>query len=455
MNPASFLRALAGTLAALTLLLSGSRMVSQAAELPVFREVPATDDGLPGAGPIRRYDWFKKLWEQKRAAWAQRVSVDQKAVVFLGDSITQGWGDSFRDAFAGVKTANRGISGDTTRGVLIRLKEDVLDLNPSAVVLLIGTNDLEENATPEVIAGNVKLILQALKEHNPTLPIVLCQVFPSSETKKRPSEQIKKINQLYAAAVKGDTRVTLLETWPLFADAQGDAKLEEFPDLLHPNAAGYAKWAAAIHPILATLGFLETQPDPFQPEPGFKSLFNGTNLDGWGYIATSESDLKARANWQKNDPNAPPWPVVPKPVAFGPVSASPEGRFVARAGRLIVTTPTEGRRIQQLHTTREFSHDFVLRLEFRATPNADSGVYVRGPQLQCRDYLIAGPYKNLTKYKPQDWNELEVTVSDGVAKATCNGELLEAAMKVPASGPIGVEGDRGQMEYRRIRIREL
>jgi len=117
-----------------------------------------------------------------------------------------------------------------------------------------------------------------------------------------------------------------------------------------------------------------------------------------------------------------------------------------------VTTPPSYRRIQQLWTAREFPQDFVLKLEFRATPNADSGLYVRGPQLQVRDYLIAGPYKQLRSYKPQEWNELVVTVEGGLARATCNGELLEAEMKVPASGPIGLEGDRGQMEYRRIRI---
>ena len=142
-------------------------------------DIPATDDGLPGAGPIRRYDWFQKLWTEKRNAWAQRVTQDHGALVFLGDSITQGWGDNMGGAFPGVKVANRGISGDTTRGVLIRLKEDVLALNPSGVVLLIGTNDLEEKADPEIIAGNLKLILAELKKHNANMPIVLCQVFPS------------------------------------------------------------------------------------------------------------------------------------------------------------------------------------------------------------------------------------------------------------------------------------
>ena len=91
---------------------------------------------------------------------------DEGAVVFLGDSITQGWGDDLGGAFPGMKVANRGISGDTTRGVLIRLKDDVLALKPAAVVLLIGTNDLAEKAEPETIAGNLKLILAELKKHD-------------------------------------------------------------------------------------------------------------------------------------------------------------------------------------------------------------------------------------------------------------------------------------------------
>jgi lysophospholipase L1-like esterase len=390
-------------------------------------QIPATDDGLAGAGPIRRYDWFRTLWLQRRSAWAQRVQQDQNALVFLGDSIIQGWGDDLKGAFPGVKVANRGISGDTTRGVLIRLQEDVLSLHPSGVVLLIGTNDLEEKADPETIAANLKLILAELKRHNAKMPVVLCQVFPSSATKKRPADQIKKLNQLYAAVVKGDAQCTLVETWLLFANAQGDAKLEEFPDLLHPNEAGYAKWSAALRPILATLGFLETEPDRFTPETGFVSLFNGRDLTGWGYRTNN----------------------------FNGLTASSDGRYVAKNGRLIVTTPPEYSKIQQLWTTREFPKNFVLKLEFRATPNADSGIFIREPQLQCRDYLIAGPYKTLTKYKPQDWNEIVATVKDGTAYCLCNGEVLEAALKVPATGPIGLEGDRGQMEYRRIRLLEL
>ena len=396
-------------------------------------EIPKTDDAAPGYGPIRRYDWFVNLWNEKRGQWSKRVTADQKSLVFLGDSITQGWGDDFGGSFPGVKTANRGISGDTTRGMLIRLRDDVLSLNPTGIVMLMGTNDLEEGATPEIIAKNVKLILAAIKKHDPKMPVILCQVFPSSESKKRPADKIKQINKLYAEAVKGDSQVTLIETWPLFADDKGDAKKAEFPDLLHPNKVGYDKWAAALRPLLATLDFLETTDDEFTPELGFISLFNGKDFTGWGFRDQKTMESKG---------------------TFDGKPTTSDGRYIAKHGRVVVSTPPEGRRVQQLWTTREFEKNFVLKLEFRATPNADSGVFIRKPQLQCRDYPLAGPYKTLKNYKPQDWNELIITVKDNVAHCTCNGEVLEEALKLPPSGPIGLEGDSGQMEYRRIRLME-
>ena len=185
--------------------------------------------------------------------------------------------------------------------------------------------------------------------------------------------------------------------------------------------------------LLSLISFLIVAPmqlarsaDDFKPEPGFVSLFNGADLTGWGY-RTNNFDGK---------------------------TASDDGRYSAGNGILTVH-PREPRLIQKIWTTREFSNDFVLRLEFRASSNADSGIYIRGPQLQCRDYLVAGPYKTLKQYKPQDWNQVEITVTNGIAYCTCNGELLESALKVPATGPIGFEGDRGQMEYRRVRLKEL
>ncbi|MEN8775350.1 MAG: GDSL-type esterase/lipase family protein [Akkermansiaceae bacterium] len=395
-------------------------------------EVIPPDSEIAGEGPVRRYDWFRNLWKSKRTAWAKEVEIKQGALVFLGDSITQGWGDDLKGAFGKTKVANRGISGDTTRGMLYRMPEDVLALRPTGVVLLMGTNDLEEGATPEVIAGNLKLIIKELKRSNKEMPIILCNVFPSHESKRRSAEQIQRINVLYAEAVKGDKQVTMIDTWSMFANENGNARKAEFPDLLHPNASGYTMWANTLRPVLETLDLVEVPVDDFQPEEGFELLFNGKDLTGWGY--RNKKTLAKTEN-------------------FDGKGASSKGRYLAKNGRLIVTTPPEGRSFTQLWTHEEFDTNFTLKLEFRANANADSGVFIRRPQLQCRDYLVAGPYKDLESYKPGGWNEIVVEVKGRSARCTCNGEVLEEAFKLPKSGPVGLEGDRGQMEYRRIRIK--
>lgn len=415
---------------------------------------PSTDEGLPGAGPLRRTESYQNRWTERRTRFAQNTATDQGAVVFLGDSITQGWTDDFRGAFAPMKTANRGIGADTTRGMLVRLQEDVLDLNPSAVVLLMGTNDLEEQITPSTIADNIQLIIQSLQQHNPTLPIILCNVLPSSAAKSRPKAKIQELNQLCFGLVKGDPQVIVVDTWTLFAGPNGDANTTDFRDQLHLNEDGYLKWAAALRPIFSTLGLIETEPDSFQAEEGFESLFNGKDLTGWRFRKSSQRTIAMRERWLKRAAaNAPAFPIVTEEESFAGQTSTSDGRYIAKNGRLIVTTPPEGRKIQQIWTEREFNKDFELRLEFRATPNADSGVFIREPQLQCRDFVLAGPYKELKKYRPQDWNELVIQVTGNTAHCTCNGEVLETDFSVPNSGPIGLEGDRGQMEYRRIRIR--
>ena len=167
--------------------------------------------------------------------------------------------------------------------------------------------------------------------------------------------------------------------------------------------------------------------DDFKPEPGFVSLFNGKDLTGWRYLTGESFDGK---------------------------TVTPDARFTGAEG-ILAAHEVLPRAATQIWTVKEFPKDFVLRLEFRASVKADSGIFLRKPQLQCRDYLLAGPYKELKKYKAQDWNEIEVTVKDGLAHCTCNGEVLEDALKVPATGPIGLEVDRGTMEYRHIRLKEL
>jgi lysophospholipase L1-like esterase len=288
-----------------------------------FLALPETDDGLPGTGPIRRYDWFRNLWTERRTLWSSRVQADQNTVVFLGDSITQGWGDQMGNTFPGLRVANRGISGDTTRGMLLRLENDVLALNPKGVVMLMGTNDLEEGADAAAISKNIELMLEAIQKNDPKTPVTLCRVFPASASVQRPSDQIQAINGAIANVAKKFPQVTMVDTWTLFANAKGDAKESEFPDLLHPNSIGYAKWGAAIRPVLATQGLIDTDPDPFTIEPGFVALTNGKDLSGWRLAPTktepAEDNLEGKV-------------------------ATSDGRYVAINGRIVVTTPPEGRR---------------------------------------------------------------------------------------------------------------
>lgn len=165
----------------------------------------------------------------------------------------------------------------------------------------------------------------------------------------------------------------------------------------------------------------------WQPDPGFTSLYNGKDLTGWHY---------------KDGP------------AFDGQAEASDGRYSADGEILTVHPhdPAKGPRLRQLWTTEKFPGDFTLKLQFRAAINSDSGVFLREPQLQCRDYLVAGPYKKLKNYKPQDWNDLVITVRDNLAHCECNGEVLEDALKLPETGPIGLEADRGQMEYRHLEI---
>lgn len=173
--------------------------------------------------------------------------------------------------------------------------------------------------------------------------------------------------------------------------------------------------------------------DVWKPDAGFENLFDGSTLNGWCY---RNKEGKITENFEGK-------------------TVSSDGRYSAANGILIVNPVGVERKIQESWTVREFPKNFVLKIEFRASKNADSGIFLRKPQLQCRDYLVAGPYKDLKKYLPQDWNVITVTVKNNIAHCECNGEVLEDALMLPATGPLGLEGDRGQMEYRHIQIKEL
>jgi lysophospholipase L1-like esterase/dienelactone hydrolase len=207
----------------------------------------------PGAGPMQSGIWFRPLWQGRREQWSKDVSKDQGAVVFFGDSITQGWGSLEKD-FPNTKVANRGISGDTTRGLRCRVQEDVIAVKPKAVSILIGTNDLDQGGEPEVVVENLKAIVGELQKASPKLPIVINKVMPRGAKPGKYPDKIKALNALYEQAFAGNPGITFCDTWSLFDAGDGQCKKEEFPDMLHPNAAGYSKWTEALRPIFAKLG---------------------------------------------------------------------------------------------------------------------------------------------------------------------------------------------------------
>jgi lysophospholipase L1-like esterase len=177
---------------------------------------------------------------------------NEKRVVFMGDSITDGWDDpQYGGFFPGKPYVNRGIGGQTTPQMLIRFRPDVIALKPEVVVILAGTNDIAGNTGPmtlEQIEGNLASMAELARVHG--IRVVLASVMPVSDyeksadgqpriqTVRRPPEKIKALNEWiknYAAANK----LTYLDYFSATVDDKGFLKDELSNDGLHPNDKGY------------------------------------------------------------------------------------------------------------------------------------------------------------------------------------------------------------------------
>jgi len=214
-----------------------------------------TDDVFPGLGQLSGWKDFPKHNAERRALFAQHAGEEHDGVVFVGDSITEGWHTLQSDfADVGVKIVNRGIGGDTTPNLLYRLQDDVLSLHPRALVLLIGTNDLGQHTSPADIMTNLKEVLRRIRAQYPKIPIAWCLVMPrgdGTEPNHYPPE-IHALNALIREAAATDRLITVCDTYsPLAAPDGKDNPADFVPDHLHLNANGYAAWRTALHPIVA------------------------------------------------------------------------------------------------------------------------------------------------------------------------------------------------------------
>ena len=178
--------------------------------------------------------------------------------------------------------------------------------------------------------------------------------------------------------------------------------------------------------------------DEFKSEKDFVTLFNGQDLSGWEYG---------------------PVPVTKKPIIekLEGKTATKDKVFLVEDGLIVAT----GKRIMALYTAKEYNKDFTFKVEFRNSaekPKDNSGIYIRGPQLQLDAVTeggLTGVFRKLKKFKVGDWNEIEITVKGTEAICKCNGEMIGKAMKVPEKGTIGLQSEYGRFEFRRIRIKEL
>jgi lysophospholipase L1-like esterase len=223
-------------------LLSSPARAENTALIPVPRDYPT--------------NWLAQ--HQAHLAVAKQGGVD---ILFLGDSITAGWGwDNggrrlWAADFAPRHAANFGIGWDRIQNVLWRVENGELDgLDPKVLVLLIGTNNCgnedngqPRNTTPQIIEG-VSNLVRRIQFRLPRTKIILFGIFPRGEKTDPVRAQVKAVNAGLAALA--DAHLKFLDIGDKFLAPDGVLPRALFPDLLHPNTQGYQIWEDALNPVI-------------------------------------------------------------------------------------------------------------------------------------------------------------------------------------------------------------
>lgn len=170
------------------------------------------------------------------------LPADKERVVFMGNSITENWIKTYPDFFTG-HYVNRGISGQTTPQMLIRFRADVVDLNPAAVVILAGTNDIAGNtgsSTLAMIMNNIKSMAEIAEANN--IKVLLCSVLPAYEFSwskgKEPAAKIIALNQRIKEYANSKGFV-YIDYHSRMVDSRGGLDAKYTNDEVHPTAKGY------------------------------------------------------------------------------------------------------------------------------------------------------------------------------------------------------------------------
>lgn len=218
---------------------------------------PAAWDAAPRT---QEHAWMSTAtWKKMHADQLARTKKGGVDVAFIGDSITQGWGGAgapvWKKKYDPLNAANYGIGGDTTREVLYRLNDGMLDgLKPKAVVLMIGTNNfgLAGDSAADVAKG-VGAVVESVRKKAPDAKILLLAIFPrdkAADTGMR--KKITETNEAIAKLADGKN-VTYLDIGKKFLASDGTLPADVMPDALHLSEKGYGIWADAIDEELQKL----------------------------------------------------------------------------------------------------------------------------------------------------------------------------------------------------------
>jgi lysophospholipase L1-like esterase len=188
-------------------------------------------------------DWANIKRYEDQNAKVQQTAPAKNRVVYMGDSITDFWIVNDSTFFAGNNYYDRGISGQTTGQMLVRFREDVINLKPAVVVILAGINDIAENNGPsklEDVAGNIFSMAELAKANH--IKVVISSVLPAAAFPWRPAinpvEKVKALNEMLANYAKANNMV-YLDYFTKMADEKRGLPATYSKDGVHPNLAGY------------------------------------------------------------------------------------------------------------------------------------------------------------------------------------------------------------------------
>lgn len=201
-------------------------------------------------------DWANlNRYKEENAKVPVLNAKDRSRVVFMGNSITEGWLNKRPDFFHSKKYINRGISGQTTPQMLLRFRQDVIALKPALVVILAGINDIAENTGPysvEATSGNIFSMCELAKQNG--IKVIVCSVLPASEFlwKKgmEPAPKVIALNKIIKSYAD-QNKLLYVDYYSAMVNEEMGLKSELCTDGVHPNEAGYAVMEPILEKMIA------------------------------------------------------------------------------------------------------------------------------------------------------------------------------------------------------------